>query len=223
MLASRPTQLEVEVAFPLLRGVFHQYLLVLLIPATVALAAFTPPPARVAAAVYAISLLTCVAVSTTLHRRAWSPRGRDVMSRIDHSTIFLLIAGSGTPVAAFGLSGTLQAVTFACFWGGGAIGIAMSLFRSDWHPAVEVAPYLLTPAMGWVDLPVLMGSIGVAPTVLIIVGGGLYVIGALIYGAQWPDPWPRTLGYHEIFHLCTVAAMILQFIAILGWVLPLAR
>ena len=137
-----------------------------------------------------------------------------------HSTIFFFIAASYTPIALLVLHGPLVWVILGVAWAGAAAGIAFSLGWIEAPRALIAASYL---ALGWVAviaIPQLVGELGVPPLVLLGTGGGLYTAGAIIYARRRPDPWPRTFGFHEIFHVLVIAAAAAHYIAVVGWVLP---
>jgi len=136
------------------------------------------------------------------------------MRRLDHSMIFVLIAGSYTPFARLDMPRGTGHVVLAIVWGGAAAGIALTLF---WPTAPRWLSVLLYLLLGWVAVwyaGLILHNAGLTATVLLAVGGALYSVGALFYGLRWPDPWPTTFGYHELFHACTAVAAICQYIAI---------
>ena len=142
-----------------------------------------------------------------------------MLRRIDHSTIFAFIAASYTPVALVLLRGPLVWVILGVVWTGAIAGVAFSL---GWiqAPRPLVAGSYLT--LGWVSviaIPQLLEDIGVTPVVLLAAGGLLYSAGAIIYARQRPDPWPRTFGFHEVFHALVILAAAVHYVALVGWVL----
>lgn len=207
---------------PRLRGVIHAYAFWVALGAGVALVAVAQGArARSAAIVYALGLCALFAGSAVYHRWRWDPRWRPLLRRIDHSTIFIFIAASYTPVALLVLEGTLAKVVLVVVWAGAAAGIVFSLAWITAPRALVAATYL---ALGWVAVivvPQLVDYAGVAPTVLIGVGGLLYSVGATVYALRRPDPWPATFGFHEIFHTLVTTAAAVHFVAIAGWVVPL--
>ena len=171
--------------------------------------------AALATAVYGTTVLGLFGVSALYHRRTWrSPRSRAVMRRLDHSMIFLFIAGSYTPVAVLALDRPIAERVLALVWIGALAGVVLKMawpFAPAW---VGVPIYV---ALGWVAvfvLPALLRGGGVAPLVLLLVGGGLYTVGGVMYALRRPDPWPHTFGYHEFFHAATVLAAICHHVAI---------
>jgi hemolysin III len=145
------------------------------------------------------------------------------LQRIDHSTIFLFIAASYTPIALMVLHGALAWVILAIAWAGAAAGVAFSLGLIQAPRAVRAGSYLTLGWLAVIAVPQLLGELGVAPLVLLGAGGVLYSVGAVIYARQRPNPWPRTFGFHEIFHALVIAAAAAQYAAVVGWVLPAAH
>ena len=136
------------------------------------------------------------------------------MRRLDHSMIFVLIAGSYTPFARLAMPRPTGYVVLAIVWGGALAGIALTLFWPTAPRWVGVPLYLLLGCVAVWFANTIVHDAGWTATVLLAVGGALYSIGAVFYGLRWPDPWPTTFGYHEIFHACTAVAALCQYIAI---------
>jgi hemolysin III len=216
---SAPVRLEEVI--PRLRGILHAYTFWFALAAAVALTALAPDGrARLAAAIYGLGLCALFAASGLYHRWRWSPRWKPLLRRVDHATIYLFIAASYTPVAVLVLHGTLQVLVLVSVWAGAALGIAFTLAWIDAPRALVAGTYL---AMGWVAViagPQLLREAGVAPFVLFATGGVLYSVGATVYAARRPDPWPRVFGFHEIFHALVVAAAVVHFVAMAAWVVP---
>jgi hemolysin III len=206
---------------PRLRGVMHAYAFWFAAVAAATLVALAPTDrARVAAAIYGAALCALFAASGLYHRWRWNPRWRPLLRRIDHSTIFIFIAASYTPVALLVLSGTVQVVVLVSIWVGALAGVAMSVAWITAPRALVAACYL---ALGWVSIvamPQMASKLGVAPFVLFAAGGLIYTVGALVYAFRRPNPWPRTFGFHEVFHALVIAAAAVHFVAIAGWVIP---
>ncbi len=192
---------------PRLRGVIHQYaFFAALLVGAILIAMASSGRARTAVAIYAAGLAGCLGTSALYHRGRWSPRVRAWLCRLDHSMIFVLIAGTYTPVCMLALSGTLATAMLVTVWAGAALGILMTLVW--WRPPAlaEVLPYIV---LGWVAviaLPQLVAALGWPALLLLFGGGALYTVGAVIYGLERPDPFPRVFGYHEVFHCFTIAA-----------------
>ena len=198
---------------PRLRGWLHAGMVPLTVAAGIVLIALAPTtPARVAAAVFSVTAWLLFGTSAVYHRGNWSPRVAGVLKRLDHSNIFLIIAGSYTPFAL--LLPHDQAKTLLILVWSGAIGGV--LFRVLW---VHAPRWLYTPiyvALGWVAvfyLPEILHHGGVAVLVLLMIGGLLYTLGALVYGIKRPNPSPRWVGFHEIFHTLTIAAFAAHYVA----------
>jgi hemolysin III len=212
---------KIEEVIPRLRGVLHAYAFWFAAVAAATLVALAPTDrARIAAAIYGMGLCALFAASGLYHRWRWHPRWKPLLRRLDHSTIYLFIAATSTPIALLVLSGTLQVVVLATVWAGAALGIAFALAWIDAPRLLTAGTYLAVGWAGVVAVPQLLSEVGVAPFVLFLVGGILYSIGATVYAARRPDPWPRTFGFHELFHTLVIAAAIVHFIAMAAWVVP---
>jgi hemolysin III len=204
---------------PRLRGWIHQYCAVVAVVAGTALVAVSWAEASKRAGhstlTYALTVVALFGVSAVYHRVNWkSVAARQWMRRLDHAMIFLLIAGSYTPIARLALPRPTAYVVMEIVWAGAVAGIALTLFWPNAPRWVGVPLYLL---LGWVAVwfaKTIVHEAGWAPTILLAVGGVLYSIGAVFYALRWPDPWPRTFGYHEIFHACTAVAALCHYIAI---------
>lgn len=204
------------VSAPRLRGVFHQYAFVAAVVAgTVLVVLADGYLERFAVWVYAAALAAMFGSSALYHRFPWrSAAARVRARRLDHAMIFVFIAGTYTAFALVAFSGAVRFVGLATVWAGAVLGIALNLIWIDAPRWLSAVAYL---AVGWVGLiliPQLFPALGVAAAVLVIVGGALYSVGALAYAITWPNPFPATLGFHEIFHLLVVAAAAAQFVAL---------
>jgi len=170
---------------------------------------------RLAFAIYAISLSALLGTSALYHRVNWTrPSTRRWMRRLDHSMIFLLIAGTLTPFALLVLDGTLATAVLVAVWGGAAVGIVVELIWVDSPKWVSVGVYIAVGWIGALAFPSIVSEAGIEAGILIAFGGLLYTIGAVIYARQRPDPKPAVFGYHEIFHVLVVAAAAAHFAAI---------
>ena len=207
---------------PRLRGVSHKWAFFVSV-ALGAVLVLTAPSGRAmaAAAVYAACVATLFGTSALYHRITWqSPSSRRWMRRLDHSAIFLLIAGSYTPFALLVIDGTLADVILAVVWIGAGAGIVLKLL---WVDAPKWLMALIYVLLGWVAvaaMPDLLSDLGVTATAMVAVGGVLYTVGAVVYALRRPDPSPTVFGYHEVFHLLVIAAAGLQYAVIAFWVLP---
>lgn len=206
-------------SIPRLRGWIHLYCAVAAFFGGAALVvmswAMASNRAGHATLAYALAIVAMFAVSAIYHRVHWqSPAARQWMRRLDHSMIFVLIAGTYTPFARLAMPHSTGLVVLTIVWGGALAGIGLTLFWPSAPRWLGVALYLL---LGWVAvwyLGVILHNAGMAATVLLVAGGVLYSIGGVAYGLRRPDPWPMTFGYHEFFHACTAVAAICQYLAI---------
>jgi hemolysin III len=206
---------------PRLRGVFHQWAFVVSVPVGVVLVLATETTrARVAATVFAASVVMMFGASALYHRPTWTPRCRAWLRRLDHAGIYCLIAGTYTPVGLLVLHGAWQTVVLAIVWAGCGVAILTRLF---WIAAPKWIEVVLAISLGWVGvvaMPEIVWNAGLGCMLLILGGGIAYSVGAVIYGLRRPDPFPAVFGYHEIFHLLIVIAVALQYSAIAFYVLP---
>jgi hemolysin III len=200
---------------PKLRGHLHQWALFTSFIAGAVLIAFAPDGrARLGAAVYTVSVCLLYGTSALYHRRDWQPPARARMKRLDHSMILVLIAGTYTPFALLLLHGTTSRAVLAIAWGGALLGITMRMVWLSAPRWAVIPPYLL---LGWIAVfltPDLLYAGGVVTVVLVAGGGLVYSAGAVVYAARRPDPWPNTFGYHEVFHLLTILAGVMMYVAI---------
>jgi hemolysin III len=199
---------------PRFRGLVHAWAAGPALAAAIVLLCLAPTgQARLTTAIYGVGLVALFACSGLYHR--W-PAGRvkDILRRLDHSTIFLFIAASYTPPTVLLLHGTQQTMVLASVWIGAGFGVLLSVVWIDSPRWLQAACYL---GLGWVAilvLPQFFAGAGLAPGILFLVGGLLYSLGAIAYATQRPDPWPATFGFHEVFHLLVTLAAIAQFVAI---------
>jgi hemolysin III len=205
-----------HVDVPRLRGVFHLYAFVAAVVAgTVLVALADGYLERFAVWVYAVALAAMFGASALYHRYPWrSPTARLRARRLDHAMIFVFIAGTYTAFALVAFTGTARVVGLLTVWVGAAFGISLNLVWIDAPRWLSAVAYL---AVGWVGLiliPQLFPALGVAAAVLVIIGGALYSVGALTYASAWPNPFPTTFGFHEVFHLLVIAAATTQFVAL---------
>ncbi len=204
---------------PLLRGVSHFWALwFALVGAVVLVIVAHGATARVAAIIYGVGLCALFGSSALYHRWRWDPRWRPLLRRVDHSTIFVFIAASYTPVAVLVLRGTLQILVLSLAWAGAFAGVIFSLAWIDAPRWLVAGVYLGLGWMAIITLPQLLGRLGVAPVLLIAASGVLYTLGAVVYARRKPDPWPLTFGFHEVFHALVIAAAACHFVAMAGWV-----
>jgi hemolysin III len=202
---------------PALRGVLHQFAFIGAVVAgavLIPLAAVLGARAGWSVAVYCVTICGLFGTSALYHRRRWSPRGWKIMKRLDHSMIFLFIAGTYTPFSLLAVSEPAGYWVLGIVWAGALAGIVL---KTSWSTAprwVGVPLYLL---LGWAAVFVLTDILhiaGVASLVLLAVGGVLYTAGAIAYAIKKPNPLPGVFGYHEVFHAMTIVAAICHYIAV---------
>jgi hemolysin III len=200
---------------PLLRGWLHAGAFVAAVPAGIVLVVVAPgAAARAAAIVYWLTLMAQFGVSALYHRGDWGEVWHARMRLFDHSTIFLLIAGTYTPFCAVALHGVTGVVVLVVVWTGAAVGIGTKFYRVDLH----VLSGFLYVGLGWtavVVLPAMARSMSATGFALVVLGGVVYTLGAIVLATHKPDPWPRTFGYHEVWHTATIAAAASLYTSIL--------
>jgi hemolysin III len=206
----------VEAPFkPRLRGVVHQYSFFAAVAAGIVLVVLADGATATAAAwVYAAALAAMLGASALYHRFPWRTAAARLWARrVDHAMIFVFIAGTYTPFALLVLDGGLRAAVVATVWGGAALGLLLKLVWVEGPRWVSAVAYL---ALGWVGVAAVpqVFAAGVSMGVLLAVGGALYTVGAVTYASTWPNPFPATFGFHEVFHVLVVAAAVIQFVAV---------
>jgi len=201
---------------PRLRGVFHQYAFFAAVAAGVVLAVLADGyRERFAVWVYAAALAAMFGASALYHRVPWrSAAARLRARRLDHAMIFVFIAGTYTPFSLLAFTGTASLVVLLTVWAGAAFGIALELAWIEGPRWLSAIAYLAVGWVGVIAVPQLFPALGVVPAVLVIVGGVLYSVGALSYATTWPNPFPSTFGFHEVFHVLVVVAAATQFVAV---------
>jgi hemolysin III len=201
---------------PLLRGVFHLGAFVAAVAAGIVLVVLADGGTETASSwIYGVTLVAMFGVSALYHRFPWRSAAKRLWARrLDHSTIFVFIAGTYTPFALLCLDGVMRWVMLALVWAGALLGLALELAWIDSPRWLSAVAYLMVGWVGVITIPQLFSGTGVAVATLLVVGGGLYTLGAVIYATKWPDPFPRIFGYHEVFHLLVVAAAVTQFVAV---------
>lgn len=201
-------------ARPLLRGALHEAGFIAALAVGIAFVVSARGRDVAPAAVFAASAALMLGVSTLYHRITWTPHIRAWMRRADHAGIYLLIAGTYTPVGLLSLHGTLQRVVLAVVWSGAAAAI---LTKLCWVRSPKWLSAVFGLALGWVGviaLPQLERSAGPGAVALLGAGGLAYTAGAIVYARRKPDPFPTVFGYHELFHALTLVALACQYIAI---------
>jgi hemolysin III len=210
-----------ETVKPRLRGVSHQYAFFVSLACGVTLIlAAGGGRARLAVTIYAVAVSGLLGTSALYHRVTWRPQARRWMRRLDHSMIFVLIAGTYTPVALLALPGALGRTVLIVVWAGAGAGI---VFKLAWVDAPKWLLAAIYVALGWVSLAVfgdLPGTIGWLAVAGLAAGGLLYSAGAIIYASGRPNPVPGVFGYHEVFHALVIVAAALQYAVIAFAVMP---
>lgn len=209
------TAATLESLKPRLRGWFHVCTAPLALAYAVVLILLAPSDAaRIAAVIFGLTTTVLFTTSGIYHRGTWSPRVGNTLRRIDHSNIFLVIAGTYTPLAVLLLDHPQSTILLSIVWGGALVGIGMRVFWLDAPRWLYVPIYI---ALGWVAvayLPQLWASGGPAVVWLVIAGGLGYTLGAVAYGTKWPNPSPRWFGFHEIFHIGTLIGYSCHAVAV---------
>jgi hemolysin III len=211
----------IESQRPRLRGALHQagFTVALVVGALLIAYADRNALTRTSAAIFAGSVTAMLGASALYHRVTWSPRVRPWLRRVDHAGIYLLIAGTYTPVGLLALHGAMQRAVLAIVWSGAAAAV---LLKFAWVKAPKWLAAVIGIALGWVGvaaMPEVWNTAGVAAVALLAAGGLAYTAGALVYAFKWPDPAPRVFGYHELFHALTIVAVACQYVAIAFFVL----
>ena len=172
------------------------------------------PEAQISAVIFATTAALLFGTSALFHRGSWSPRVKGLLRRMDHSNIYLIIAGTYTPFAVLSLPPGKGRTLLLIVWVGAMAGV---IFRVFWIGAPRWLYTSVYVGIGWIAiffLPDLVAGAGVTAVVLIAVGGVLYSAGAVVYGLKRPDPWPRWFGFHEVFHSLTIAAFTVHYVAV---------
>ncbi|WP_127129753.1 hemolysin III family protein [Georgenia sp. SYP-B2076] len=200
---------------PRLRGWIHTGMAPVSLVAGSVLVALSPTPAaRWSTAVFALAALVLFTCSAVYHRGTWSPRAFAVLRRLDHSNIFLLIAGTYTPLAVLLLDRGTATALLVIVWAGAAVGIAARLLWLSAPRWVYVPSYVALGVVALGFLPQFWQGGGPAVVWLVLGGGLAYVLGAVVYGTKRPNPSPRWFGFHEIFHVATVVGYVCHYIAV---------
>jgi hemolysin III len=202
-------------ARPRLRGVLHQVAFFIAVAAGILLVVYADGPrASAAAAVFAGSVVLMLGASALYHRVTWSVRARPWMRRLDHAGIYLLIAGTYTPVGLLTVRGSMREIVLAVVWAGAGAAI---LLKFVWVGSPKWLSAALGIALGWVGvavMPQVARHAGPAAVTLLAIGGVAYTAGAIVYARRRPDPVPTVFGYHEVFHALTLVAVACQYVAI---------
>jgi hemolysin III len=205
-----------------MRGLLHAYAFfvalvcgIVLVTLAATLAAVSHRAAAVTSTtIYSLTVCGLFGISALYHRRAWSPRGYKVMRRLDHSMIFVFIAGTYTPFSVLLLSRVKATVILAIVWGGAVAGVVLKMIYPHARRWLSAPLYI---ALGWVAVGVMPDIFrhGGSPAVVLLLAGGLaYTVGAVFYALRRPNPWPQTFGHHEFFHAFTLVAAICHHVAV---------
>ncbi len=203
-------------AKPRLRGWLHLVMAPLALVGAIVLVTLAPTTAgKVSSAVFGVASILLFGISAVYHRGTWSPRTNAVLRRLDHTNIFLVIAGTYTPIAVVLLEGSARRTTLIVVWAGALAGLLARIF---WLGAPR---WFYTPvyvALGWVavwQMPAFWHATAQGPTIvwLVAIGGLAYTIGAVVYGTKRPNPSPTWFGFHEVFHSLTVIGFVCHYVA----------
>ena len=210
---------------PLLRGWLHAAAAIASVGVTVALLWNTwgDPPKSLSMLIFGFSMVALYTVSAVYHIGDWRPRVHRILRSLDHSNIFLLIAGTYTPLCFNVLSGWVRPTLLGAVWSVGIVGIVLAVLRPQLSREAGTALYI---GMGWIAvaaIPALLETLPPLPILLLALGGILYTVGGVIYALKRPDPFPRVFGFHEIFHLFVIAGSAAMAAVIWGWVVPYPR
>jgi hemolysin III len=199
---------------PLLRGWLHAGAAAALAASASALWSVADRGAvRLAVVVYLVGVGAMLSVSAVYHVPDWGAVAKRRLRRADHSAIFLSIAGTYTPLLAVATGGGFRTFMLVAIWGGAIAGIVIRNLLIDARPWLTATPYVV---LGWAAVLVIPALLRLSPQVtgLVLAGGVAYTLGAVVYARKRPDPWPRVFGFHELFHLLTVVAVILHWAAV---------
>jgi hemolysin III len=199
---------------PRLRGTLHAAAFAASIVVGALFVSAAPERRLFAAAAFAVSATVMLGTSALYHRVRWSRRARLWMRRADHAGIFLLIAGTYTPVGLISLDGAWRTTILSVVWSGAAVATVSKLC---WVRSPKWLSVVLAIGLGWAGvaaMPELAAHEGLAPVVLLAAGGLAYTAGGVVYALKRPDPLPRVFGYHELFHALTLVALACQYVAV---------
>jgi hemolysin III len=207
---------------PLLRGWLHAAVLPFAVAGAFLLwrSVGDGVPARMSVAVFGASLVGLYLVSACYHVLPWSARARRVLARCDGAMIQLFIAGTFTPIAFHSLTGGWRTWSLVVAWAVALVGAGIAASPVEAPRWLGTAGYI---AVGWLTVVPFTRIVLALPwegAVLVVIGGLLYTLGAVVYARRWPDPFPRWFGFHEVFHLLVIAASLCHYIAIWQYVLP---
>jgi len=206
---------------PLLRGMFHVYgAIAATLGAPLLLLAADSPRAYVGGAIFAASLMLLYWTSASYHRITWTPLFRAIVSRLDHSMVLVLIAGTYTPFCLVVLNTAWGISMLSVVWGVAGVGILMNLVWPASPRWLRVTFYVTLGWLGLISAWELAAWFTASPLLLLILGGVLYTLGGVVYAVRKPNPWPRVFGYHEIFHVLVVLGSTFHYSLVAIYVLP---
>ena len=201
---------------PVMRGRLHQVAFFASIPQGIALIAVAATVAsRIGATVYALSLSGLYGTSALYHRLRWGPRALARMRQLDHSMIFVLIAGTYTPFSLLVLHGAWAVTILAVAWAGAVAGITIKILSIDRLRILGGAMYIVLGWLAVLALPQIVHGLSPVGVALLFTGGVLYTTGAVVLWRRWPDPSPKWFGYHEVWHAMVIAASMCHYVAIM--------
>ena len=207
---------------PKLRGVFHElgFYAAIAVGVVVVVTA-EPGRGRLAAAIFAGCVVVCFGASAVYHRPTWRPRARAWLARLDHAGIYLLIAGSYAPFGLIVMSKGWAIPVLAIIWSGALVAIVLKLC---WVRAPKWLSAAIGLTLGWVGAVAFPQLLKLSPPAIALVAasGLLYTVGAIVYARRRPNPRPLVFGYHELFHVLTVAAVACEYVVVAFYVLPRA-
>jgi hemolysin III len=217
----RDSRVTLDEFRPLLRGYLHLGAAVAAVLGFGALLLLADSAkAYVGGAIFALSLIALYTVSGVYHSIGWGPRMRNVLKRLDHAMIFVLIAGSYTPFCLFAGSPTWGIGLLAVVWSVAGVGVVLKLIWPDAPRWLSVGLYIAT---GWIALVAatqITSWYAIFPLLVLTLGGVLYTVGGVVYGLRRPNPFPRVFGYHEVFHLLVIAASVLHYTVVAAYLMP---
>lgn len=219
MTTSTPFRMKpADLGKPRLRGRLHQYAFFVALVCGIVLCSIAGSRPGwspfFSVLIYSVTVCGLFGISALYHRRTWTERGYQIMRRMDHSMIFIFIAGTYTPFCVELLSAKKASITLSLIWAGALGGVALKMI---WPHLPRWAGAPLYLALGWgavAIMPDVLHGGGVACLVLLAAGGVIYSVGAVFYALRRPNPWPAVFGHHEFFHACTLVAAVCHHIAI---------
>lgn len=213
------------VAKPLMRGWSHAAasLWAVCLTAALCLRAWGNTPLLISVAIFGLTMIELYSVSAIYHIGTWRPAAARRLRSLDHANIFLLIAGTYTPLCVNALGGWIRPTLLMVIWALAALGVSLAVIAPDLNRKISASLYI---GMGWVAvlaLPALAAALHWPALLTLVAGGLLYTLGGLVYGWRWPNPFPRVFGFHEVFHLFVIAGGLAFAAVVWFWVIPFAH